>query len=118
MKYLWIIRDAINKNYKDGDDWVYAKGKKKEIELIKDLYEMCSRLEERNFELAEQIKVLDEWEAYEAAEHKLGQVKKKFMSMSEYIDAWTEAQERLKAAEQYLRDVAEKIEKMETASED
>ena len=75
MRSLWLIKCEITDRYKDGDDWVYAKGKKTEIELIKELVEVCEFYSQKAHELKEKLEVLDPWEAYSNAELELDRVR-------------------------------------------
>jgi len=116
MKSLWEIEIDINKRYKDGNDWVYAKGKKTEIELIKLLLEKCKYLSELNYNQAEQLEVLDKWKAYGSAELELERVKfafgemiKNFAKFEEAKQLKEDAMRQLSNAEQYMKEVAEKI---------
>ena len=116
MKSLWEIESEIKKRYKDGDDWVYAKSKKAEIELIKDLYERCVYLTKLNTNQAEQLQVLDKWEAYGDAELELKRVQRAFGEMTKHFAKFEEAKRlkedalrQLSNAEQYMHEMAEKI---------
>jgi hypothetical protein len=116
MKLLWEIEIDINKRYKDGEDWVYAKGKKAEIELIKLLFEKCKYLSELNRNQAEQLEVLDKWEAYGSAELELERVKLAFGEMTKNFAKFEDAKRlkedamrQLSNAEQYMKEFAEKI---------
>jgi hypothetical protein len=116
MKSVWEIQIEIEKRYKDGDDWVYAKGKKAEIELIRSLYEQSKYLQELNRNQAEQLEVLDKWEAYRSAEHELDRVRIAFGEMTRNFDRFEDAKRlkedamrQLSNSEQYMREIAEEI---------
>ena len=116
MTALWEIEIDIKKRYKDGDDWVYAKGKKAEIELIKALFEKCEYLVNLNQNQAEQLQVLDKWEAYGDAELELKRVQRAFGEMTKHFAKFEEAKRlkedalrQLSNAEQYMHEMAEKI---------
>jgi len=116
MKSLLEIEIDINERYKDGNDWVYAKGKKAEIELIKLLFEKCKYLSELNYNQAEQLEVLDTWKAYRSAELELervqfafGEMIKNFAKFEEAKQLKEDAMRQLSNAEQYMKEVAEKI---------
>jgi len=116
MTALWEIEIDIKKRYKDGDDWVYAKGKKSEIELIKVLFEKCKYLANLNQSQAEQLQVLDKWEAYRDAELELERVQRAFGEMTKNFAKFEEAKRlkedalrQLSNAEQYMHEMAEKI---------
>jgi len=116
MKSLWEVEIDINERYKDGEDWVYAKGKKAEIELIKLLFEKCKYLSELNYNQAEQLEVLDKWEAYGSAELELERVKLAFGEMTKNFAKFEDAKRlkedamrQLSNAEQYMKEFAEKI---------
>ena len=120
MRLLWLIENEIEKRYKDGDDWVYAKGKKAEIELIKELFEKCKHLSNLNHKQAEQLEVLDPWEAYRNAELELDRVRCAFMQMNENFARFEDAKRlkedamrQLSNAEQYMKEIAEEIAKGE-----
>jgi hypothetical protein len=116
MTALWEIEMNIEKRYKDGDDWVYAKGKKAEIELIKELFEKCKYLTKLNTNQAEQLQVLDKWQAYGDAELELKRVQRAFGEMTKHFAKFEEAKRlkedamrQLSNAEQYMHEFAEKI---------
>jgi len=97
MRDLWEIKCDIVDRYKEGQDWVYAKGKKTEIELIKELMELCTEYAQKNHELKEELEVLDTWEAYRKAQLKLSDVKQAFK-------LWTIGLEELDTAREKLDD--------------
>jgi len=116
MKALWEIESEIKRRYKDGDDWVYAKGKKAEIELIKALFEKCQYLANLNHSQAEQLQVLDKWQAYGDARLELERVQRAFGEMTKHFAKFEEAKRlkedalrQLSDAEQYMHEMAEKI---------
>jgi DNA repair exonuclease SbcCD ATPase subunit len=120
MRHLFEIRHDIEKRYKDGDDWVYAKGKKAEIDLIKELYEKCGKLEDDNRELRDELRVLDRWDAYKRAYYELEHVRNAYKQVNDYIEsyddakaAWEQAREVLRQSEEYLEEIKEKIVKGE-----
>jgi len=120
MTALWEIEIEIKKRYKDGDDWVYAKSKKAEIELIKELYEKCVYLTKLNTNQAEQLQVLDKWKAYGDAEFELKRVQRAFGEMTKHFAKFEEAKRlkedalrQLSNAEQYMHEIAEQIAKGE-----
>lgn len=120
MRSLWLIDIDIKKRYKDGDDWVYAKGKKAEIDLIKELYEKCKYLANLNQNQAEQLEVLDKWEAYRSAELELDRVRSAFGEMTKHFARFEDAKRlkedamrQLSNAEQYMHEIAEQIAKGE-----
>ena len=53
MRTILDMQLEIERRYKDGDDWVYDKGKKAEISLIKDLYTTCRNLRDEILEQRE-----------------------------------------------------------------
>jgi len=116
MTALWEIEMNIEKRYKDGDDWVYAKGKKAEIELIKELFEKCKYLTKLNTNQAEQLQVLDKWQAYGDAELELKRVQRAFGEMTKNFAKFEDAKRlkedalwQLDNAERYMKEFAEKI---------
>jgi len=78
---LFDIKCLINRKYKDGCDWVYAKSKKAEIELIKDLLELCESQRDEILDLARQVDVVDEWEVYRKAECQLERTQRYFKDL-------------------------------------
>ena len=116
MKSLSVIREEIEKRYKDGNDWVYAKGKKAEIELIKDLLEKCVTLTKINRDLSKELEVIDKWQAYLDAELELDRVRHAFGQMTpdfaKFEDAKRlkeDAMRQLSNAERYMKEFAEKL---------
>ena len=121
MRHLFEIHNDIEKRYKDGDDWVYAKGKKTEIELIKELYEKCAKLEGESRELRSELRVLDRWEAYKSAHYELENVRNAYKQVGKHIksyddakSAWNQACEVLEESEEYLELIKKKIEEGES----
>ena len=55
MRTIFDMQLEIERRYKDGDDWVYDKGKKAEISLIKDLYTTCRNLRNEILEQREWV---------------------------------------------------------------
>ena len=120
MRALWLIESDIKERYRDGDDWVYAKGKKAEIELIKELYERCKYLEDLNHNQAKELRVLDRWEAYRGAECELERVRLAFGEMTKNFARFEDAKRlkedamrQLSNAEQYMKEIAEEIAEQE-----
>ena len=60
MRTIFDMQLEIERRYKDGDDWVYDKGKKAEISLIKDLYTTCRNLRHEILEQREWVWLTDE----------------------------------------------------------
>jgi DNA-directed RNA polymerase beta' subunit len=117
VRHLFEIRHDIEKRYKEGDDWVYAKGKKVEIELIKELYEKCVELDKKVFDLREELAVFDPWDAYKSAEYELERVRIAYSKVGRHVSryddarvAWEQAQEVLTQSEAYLQKIKQKIE--------
>jgi len=104
MRDLWEIKCDIVDRYKDGNDWVYAKGKKAEIELIKELMELCTEYAQKNHELKEELEVLDTWEAYRKAQLKLSDVKQAFKLWTIGLEELDIAREKLNEACVALRE--------------
>ena len=124
MRDLWEIKCDIVDRYKDGNDWVYAKGKKTEIELIKELMELCTEYAQKIHELKEELEVLDKWQAYGDAELELKRVQRAFGEMTKHFAKFEEAKRlkedamrQLSNAEQYMHEFAEKIANGEEADE-
>ena len=124
MRSLWVIKSDIVDRYKDGDDWVYAKGKKTEIELIKELMEVCTNYAQKVHELEKELEVLDKWEAYGDAEIELDRVRSAFGEMTKHFAKFEEAKRlkedamrQLSNAEQYMHEIAEQIANGEKADE-
>jgi hypothetical protein len=116
MRDLWEIKCDIVDRYKDGDDWVYAKGKKTEIELIKELMEVCTNYAQKVHELKEELEVLDTWEAYRKAQLKLSDVKYAFKLWTIGLEELDTAREKLNEAcvalresEDYVKSVKNKL---------
>ena len=116
MRALWLIKSDIVDRYKDGGDWVYAKGKKTEIELIKELMELCTKYDQEVHELRKELQVLDKWEAYRNAELELQRVQRAFGEMTKHFAKFEEAKRlkedamrQLSNAEQYMHEFAENI---------
>lgn len=116
MRDLWEIKCDIVDRYKDGDDWVYAKGKKAEIELIKELMEVCTNYAQKVHELREELEVLDTWEAYRKAQLKLSDVKQAFKmwtigleELDTARDKLNEACTALKESEDYVKSVKDRL---------
>ena len=124
MRDLFEIRHDIEMRYKDGHDWVYAKGKKAEIELIKELYEYCVDLESKIFHLRDQLNVLDPWEAYRYAENELNRVHLQFEKMSQGMATfeeaeaqWNKAKQELNNANSYLRRIVKELSEREPSDD-
>ena len=124
MRALWLIKSDIVDKYKDGNDWVYAKGKKTEIELIKELMELCTKYDQEVHELRKELQVLDKWEAYRNAELELQRVQRAFGEMTKHFAKFEDAKRlkedamrQLSNAEQYMHEFAEKIANGEEADE-
>ena len=116
MRCLWEIKCDIVDRYKDGDDWVYAKGKKTEIELIKELMELCTKYAQEVHELKQELEVLDTWEAYRKAQLKLSDVKQAFKlwtigleELDTARDKLNEACVALRESEDYVKSVKQKL---------
>ena len=116
MRSLFVIKSAIASKYKDGDDWVYAKGKKAEIDLIKELVEVCENYAQKNHELKEELEVLDTWEAYRKAQLKLSDVKQAFKMWTIGLQELDTAREKLNEAcvalresEDYVKSVKDRL---------
>lgn len=124
MRYLFEIRHDIEKRYKDGDDWVYAKGKKAEIDLIKELYEKCVELDKKVFDLRDELDVLDPWEAYRYAENELNRVHFQFERVAQGMAAfeegeaqWNKAKQELNNADAYLKKILKGLSEKEGEDE-
>ena len=118
---FYELEDLIYEKYRDGNDWVYAKGKKTEIEIIKSLLSYCKKTNEENNELIKQIEVVDHWEAYGQAQYELNKLKAYFSSLSRLVRDFSSMQEQhMKAEEEleksykYMEEIAEKIRAGET----
>jgi len=116
MRDLWEIKCDIVDRYKDGHDWVYAKGKKAEIELIKELMELCTEYAQKNHELKEELEVLDTWEAYRKAQLKLSDVKQAFKLWTIGLEELDTARKKLNEAcvalresEDYVKNVKNRL---------
>ena len=116
MRSLWVIKSAIADRYKEGDDWVYAKGKKAEIDLIKELVEVCENYAQEVHELEEKLEVLDTWEAYRKAQLKLSDVKQAFKMWTIGLQELDTAREKLDEAcvalresEDYVKSVKDRL---------
>ena len=116
MRTLFVIKSAIASKYKDGDDWVYAKSKKAEIDLIKELVEVCENYAQKNHELKEELEVLDTWEAYRKAQLKLSDVKQAFKMWTIGLQELDTAREKLNEAcvalresEDYVKSVKDRL---------
>jgi len=116
MRSLWVIKSAIADRYKEGDDWVYAKGKKAEIDLIKELVEVCENYAQEVHELEEKLEVLDTWEAYRKAQLKLSDVKQAFKMWTIGLQELDTAREKLNEAcvalresEDYVKSVKDRL---------
>ena len=116
MRDLWEIKCDIVDRYKDGNDWVYAKGKKTEIELIKELMEVCTEYAQKNHELKGELEVLDTWEAYRKAQLKLSDVKQAFNMWTIGLQELDTAREKLNEAcvalresEDYVKSVKDRL---------
>lgn len=116
MRDLWEIKCDIVDRYKDGNDWVYAKGKKTEIELIKELMEVCTEYAQKNHELKGELEVLDTWEAYRKAQLKLSDVKQAFKMWTIGLQELDTAREKLneacvalKESEDYVKSVKDRL---------
>jgi predicted translin family RNA/ssDNA-binding protein len=114
---LFDIECLINRKYKDGDDWVYAKSKKAEIELIKDLLEICESQREEILDLARQVDVLDEWKVYRKAECQLERTQRYFKDLhhglieyKEVMEQLDKAKEKIAESEAYMVEILEKLE--------
>ena len=113
---LFDIKCLVNRKYKDGDDWVYAKSKKAEIELIKDLLEICENQRNEILDLTKQVEVVDPWEAYRKAEHQLERVEKDLdclrIHLIEYkqvADEMNKAWEKIEECRTYLKEIFDRI---------
>jgi len=113
---LWEIKTTVVSKYKDGNDWIYPKTKKAEVEIIKSLLEISDKLSNENYDLQEQLNAINEWDAYEKAEYELDKVRGKFERMSTHIDSysamreqWEEAKKVLGESEEYMQEIARKI---------
>jgi len=116
MRDLWEIKCDIVDRYKEGQDWVYAKGKKTEIELIKELMELCTEYAQKNHELKEELEVLDTWEAYRKAQLKLSDVKQAFKMWTIGLQELDTAREKLddacvalRESEDYVKSVKNRL---------
>lgn len=54
MKYMDIY-ELIEKNYKEGDDWVYPQGKREEVKIIRGLLHLYQELRDHAIELEEKL---------------------------------------------------------------
>ena len=107
MKDLYDITVEINKRYIDGEDWVYAKGKKAEIELIKDMFQLCQNQDKEISELRQEVRVLDPWEAYYYAEARLSDIKLALEMWAMGFRELEEAKEKYEEAHKAMNDSLE-----------
>jgi hypothetical protein len=113
---LFDIKCTVEGAYKDGDDWVYPKGKKAEIELIKALLEICDSQRDDILDLTKQVRVVDEWEAYRKAECQLERVQRYFEDLHsgliEYKEVMAQldlAKEKIAESEKYMDGIMRKL---------
>jgi len=118
---LFNIKCTVDGAYKDGEDWVYPKGKKAEIELIKALLEICDSQRDEIIELTKQVRVVDAWEAYGKAESQLENVKRDLdclrINLIEYEhvkDEMNKAWEKIEECRTYMGEIFEKIKERNT----
>jgi hypothetical protein len=113
---LFDIKCMINRKYKDGDDWVYAKSKKAEIDIIRDLLAICETQADKIYELEKDLEVVDEWEAYRKAECQLERVQRYFedlhFGLIEYKEVMEQldlAKEKIAESEEYMDGIMRKL---------
>ena len=113
---LFNIKCTVEGKYKDGDDWVYAKGKKAEIELIKALLEICDSQRDEILDLTKQVRVVNEWEAYQKAECHLERTQRYFEDLhgglieyKEVMEQLDLAKEKIAESEEYMGEILERI---------
>ena len=116
MKDLFDITIEINRRYIEDGDWVYAKGKKAEIELIKNMLQLCQQQSKDINELRQELNVLEPYKAYRRAEYALGDVRRMFElveagvhDFEDALESWKEAQATLKDSENYMKAVLDRI---------
>ncbi len=112
---LFNIKCTIEDKYKDGNDWVYAKGKKTEIDIIKSLLELCEDQQKEIIDLIKQVDVVDEWKAYREAECQLEGVQQYFKDLhsgliqyKEVMEQMEDAREKLAESRSYLDEIFER----------
>jgi len=113
---LFNIKCTIEDKYKDGNDWVYAKGRKAEIDIIKSLLELCETQQKEIFDLTKQVEVVDEWEAYRKAECNLERVQQYFnhlhsglIEYKEVMEQMEDAKKKIAESEEYMDGILRKI---------
>jgi len=104
---LFDIKCTIEGKYKDGDDWVYAKSKKAEIELIKDLLEICDSQRDEILDLTKQVRVVNKWEAYHKAECHLERAQRYFEDLHSGLIEYKEVMEQLDIAKEKIAESEE-----------
>ena len=118
---LFNIKCTVEGAYKDGEDWVYPKGKKAEIELIKALLEICDSQRDEILDLTKQVRVVDAWEAYHEAECHLERAHRYFeelhSGLTEYKEVMEQldlAKEKITESEQYMDGIMRKLREKNT----
>jgi len=113
---LFNLKCTIEDKYKDGNDWVYAKGKKAEIDIIKSLLELCETQQKEIIDLIKQVDVVDEMKAYRKAECQLERVCLHYDELNNGLIEYKEVQELMLDAKQklaesrsYLDEIFERI---------
>jgi hypothetical protein len=118
---LFSIKCTIEDKYKDGNDWVYAKGKKAEIDIIRSLLEICEIQQDEITDLTKQVRVVDKWEAYSKAECYLERVYLHYDELHNGLieykkvqDLMLDAREKLAESRSYLDEIFERIKEKNT----
>jgi|OM-RGC.v1.028189792 hypothetical protein len=113
---LFEIKRKVEAKYKDGNDWIYDKGKKAEIDLIKALIEICDSQVDEIIDLQKEVQIVDHWRAYRKAINELQDAQNLEMAMRmgliEYdtvVNKLDEARDQLRECTAYMDTIHKKL---------